>query len=519
MYATEKVEGRKLVEQWGLFEIELPGPQDGNPFLDVELSGQFQCGDTTLESAGFYDGNGRYKIRCMPTQIGAWTYTTQSSTAELDGQTGAFNCVAPSEKNHGPVSLHNQFHFAYADGTSYTPFGTTCYAWTHQGNELEEQTLRTLSEKPFNKIRMCVFPKHYPFNRNEPVYYPYEQDADGKSDFTRFNPQFFHHIEQRLSQLLTLGIEADIIIWHPYDRWGYAEMDEESDYRYLRYLIARLSAYRHIWWSLANEYDFMLHSKPIARWDNFFRILREEDPYQHLRSIHNGAPDANYDHTNPDVTHVCIQHWDVKQAQAWRNAYGKPIVNDELQYEGNITFPWGNISSEEVVHRFWIMVVNGCYAGHGETYMHPEDILWWSKGGVLHGDSWKGIGFLREVIKDAPAGGLTPIADLKENALFPPKITGWYWTHISGGTAGGYFLIYLGEHQMQMMPIWAEDDDYEVDILDTREMTITPGRLQKVDTAVIEKQIYSGTPMPTYLVELPSRPYLAVRIKRKRSKL
>jgi hypothetical protein len=38
-----------------------------------------------------------------------------------------------------------------------------------------------------------------------------------------------------------LGIEADIIIFHPYDRWGYASMDAEDDYRYVRYLISRLA--------------------------------------------------------------------------------------------------------------------------------------------------------------------------------------------------------------------------------------------------------------------------------------
>ena len=57
------------------------------------------------------------------------------------------------------------------------------------------------------------------------------------------------------------------------------------------------------------------------------------------------------------------------------------------------------------------MVVNGGYAGHGETYMHPDDILWWSKGGVLHGESWKRFRFLRQIIEDMPPGGLAPQAD------------------------------------------------------------------------------------------------------------
>ena len=505
----------KAIEKWGLFELELQGSAEGNPFLEVELSARFTCGEIVIEADGFYDGNGVYKIRCMPSEVGEWTVETNSNRDELNGQTGTFTCIEASDNNHGPVYVHNQFHFAYADGTPYRSFGTTSYAWVHQGDALEEQTLQTLSEKPFNKIRMCVFPKHYPFNRNEPEYYPFDRDADGNNDLTRFDPEFFHHFEKRLSQLLEIGIEADIIIWHPYDRWGYSEMDEETDYRYLRYLIARLSAFRHIWWSLANEYDFMLTYKPVERWDNFFKILQKEDPYQHLRSIHNGDPNANYDHTKPAVTHVSIQNWDVKRVKEWRHQYGKPVVNDELEYEGNIPFPWGNISADEEVHRFWIMTANGGYAGHGETYIHPDDILWWGKGGVLHGDSWKGIAFLKEIMKDTPAEGLTPIADVKDNGLFPPQFTGWYWTRISGGMADGYYLIYLGEHQMQRMPIWSEDGDYDVDILDTHDMTITATSVKAFDAETMGEQTYSERAMPTYYIDLPTKPYLAVRIQRR----
>jgi len=123
---------------------------------------------------------------------------------------------------------------------------------------------------------------------------------------------------------------------------------------------------------------------------------------------------------------------------------GKPIVNDELEYEGNITYPWGGISSEEEIHRFWIMVVNGGYAGHGETYIHPEDILWWSKGGILQGESWRRIGFLRNIIEAAPKCGLSPQRGLAGH-LFDngTKFGDYLWQRISGGRIGDYQLVYL----------------------------------------------------------------------------
>jgi hypothetical protein len=504
----------KTVGQWDLFEVALEGPGTGNPFLEVQLSAEFQCGTQTYTPSGFYDGDGVYGIRFMPNEIGEWTYVTKSNRPELDGKIGAFTCVEPTANNHGPVYVHNTFHFAYADGTPYFPFGTTCYAWTHQGDELEEQTLATLQETAFNKIRMCVFPKDYPFNHNEPVYYPYERNAAGESDFSRFDPAFFQHLEHRLAQLMDLGIEADIIIWHPYDRWGYAQMDKESDYRYLRYLIARLSAYRNVWWSLANEYDFMLTHKPLERWDRFFQILQEEGPYQHLRSIHNGNPQNMYDHTKPSVTHVCIQHSDIKQVVEWRQTFGKPNVNNELEYEGNISYPWGGISAEEETHRFWIMVANGGYAGHGETYMHPEDLLWWAKGGVLRGESWKRIGFLREIIEGAPAGGLSPQRNSDERIFGNHGMSNYFARRYSAGKSGEYYLVYLENYQPTLVPVWLPEGEYEFDIIDTWEMTITPAKVNILSGPESYLYDFLNENLPTHVIELPGKPRRTIRIQK-----
>lgn len=504
------------VERWDIFELTLEGPSSGNPFIDVTISAQFSHQDRVVAVNGFYDGDGNYKIRFMPDVPGVWNYVTKSNVPELDGIEGQFTCVAAPEGVHGPVTVYNTHHFAYADGTPYYPFGTTCYAWTHQGDAMEEQTLETLQKASFNKIRMCVFPKDYPFNKNEPVYYPFERDESGESDFTRFNPAFFDHFEQRLAQLAELGIEADIIIWHPYDRWGYATMDEESDFRYLRYLIARLSAFHHVWWSLANEYDFM--DKPMERWDRFFQILVQGDPYQHLRSIHNGNPEDMYDHTKPGVTHVCIQHSNIRQVVEWRQAYGKPIVNDELEYEGNITYPWGGISAEEEVHRFWVMVVNGGYAGHGETYMHPDDILWWSKGGVLHGKSWQRIGFLREIIEAAPQGGLSPQRG-SEGHLFEngTMFGGYLWQRFSGGRNGETQLVYLENYQPKFLPIWLPEGDYQIEMINPWEMTISPAKVKKLSEAPSYSYDFPGTIDPTHEIELPGKPRMALRIRPSKS--
>jgi hypothetical protein len=162
------------VERWGIFELALKGPSGGNPFVDVQLSGEFRQNGRVFTPEGFYDGNGVYRIRFMPDTPGVWSYVTVSNRSELSGREGKFTCVKPSPGNHGPVRVHKTWHFAYADGTAYFQVGTTCYAWVHQGNAMEEQTLTTLKDAPFNKMRMCVFPKSYSYNKNEPEFYPFE---------------------------------------------------------------------------------------------------------------------------------------------------------------------------------------------------------------------------------------------------------------------------------------------------------------------------------------------------------
>jgi hypothetical protein len=499
------------IAKWDFYEVTLDGTSDGNPFVDVQCEASFSQNSRLVRVPGFYDGEGVYKFRFMPDNEGEWTYVTKSTAADLDGHSGHFSVGPARPGKHGPVRVRDKFHFAHADGTPYLPFGTTCYAWTHQPLDLQAQTLDTLKATRFNKMRMGVFPKDYPFNVNEPLLDIYERDMEGELDFDRPNPEAFRHFENQVKALGELDIEADIIIFHPYDRWGYCDMNAEQDFRYVAYLMARLAAHHNVWWSLANEYDFLLNSKPMEQWDRYFQIIEENDPYRHLKSIHNGDVNANYDHRKPWVSHVCIQNWDVKRTQEWRDAYGKPVINDEPEYEGNIVLSWGNISARELVHRYWITLLRGGYAGHGETFMHPEDILWWAKGGVLHGEAWKRIGFLRDLVEEDTKHGFTPIGG----------VVNWPWSRVSGATDGDVTYIYLGEHQPV---IWApglpqEPGDYEVDVIDTWAMTVTPAKI--VDAPANHPtrhgaMVRQRRPDAAFAVELPGTPNLAIRVRPRR---
>jgi hypothetical protein len=503
---------KSSVEKWGLFEAAFQGPGGGNPFVDVTLDVAFSRENRTVQAPGFYDGDGVYRVRFMPDTEGEWTYETRSNVVALNGVTGAFRCGPPSSGNHGPVRVRNRWHFAYADGAPYFPFGTTCYAWTHQPLDVQRQTLATMRASGFNKLRMAVFPKHYTFNENEPLHDIYERGRDGALDFDRPNPIAFRHFETQVAALGEMGIEADVIIFHPYDRWGYCTMSAEQDDRYVRYLVARLAAHRNVWWSLANEYDFLIDVKPVAKWDRFFHIIEENDPARHLKSIHNGEETMNFDHRKPWVDHVCIQNWNVKRTSEWRNEWGKPIVNDELEYEGDISLAWGNITAQELTHRFWLTVTRGGYAGHGECFAHPQDLLWWAKGGVLRGESWKRVAFLRSILEEDVVNGLTPA---------PHE---WPWMRVSMASDGETRLIYLGEHQPALWIAGLPTDDRpcEVDVIDAWNMTIEPAR--RVPRPSFPKlrqrggELRDPQPLAAFAVELKPKPYQAIRIRPPRAR-
>jgi hypothetical protein len=494
-----------VVEEWGIFEVALDGPRDGNPFADVRLTAVFTRGAQTHEVAGFYDGDGVYRIRFMPESQGQWSYTTSSNQPRLDGRSGAFSVGPPPPGDHGPVRVRNTYHFAYEDGSPYRPIGTTCYTWIHRTEELQEETLRTLAQSPFNKLRMCVFPQDHASDFMPPTLFPFAGTPPRQWDTTRFNPEFFRHLEKRVGQLRDLGIECDLILFHPYGKtWGFDGMDAASDDRYVRYVVARLAAYRNIWWSLANEYDH-ISTKTEGDWDRLFQVVQASDPYGHLRSIHNG--NRVYDNNRPWVTHASMQDGaaveDTQRPELLRRVYRKPVVFDEVQYEGNSTNRWAQLSGREMVHRFWCGTVAGTYVGHSEYFNAPHDIVWLGEGGVLKGESPPRIAFLKAILDSSPSSGIDPIDRWQDSGI--------------GGKAGEYYLMYFGR---EAPAAWrfeipsngvADGMRFHADVIDTWNMTITPvpGEFTAVRRDAHSFVDRDGRPVP-----LPGQPGIAVRLVR-----
>lgn len=482
------------MKKYDLFEVSLKGKTDGNPFTDYEIYGEFQTDGKTKTVSGFYDRDGIYKLRFMPESEGIYSYRIFGSFSDEE-HSGTFTVSGITK--HGMVRADGT-HFSYSDGTPYYSIGTTCYAWLCQTEDIRKKTLQTLKNGAFNKIRFCIFPKHYDYNYRNPVMFPYfgtpvdnseidkftfrnyNPDSPNDWDFSKFNTEYFGIIDQSIAELAELGIEADIILFHPYDRWGFSKMPAAANDLYLKYVTARYSAYRNVWWSLANEYDLCQY-KTLEDWEHYADAVTSNDPYGHLISIHNCV--KLYDFSKPWVTHCSIQRQtgdkELDFIPAWLEKYKKPVVIDEMCYEGDIEQDWGNISAEEMTRRMWKVYILGGYPGHSECYFGEN--IWWSHGGTLCGESHKRFAFLAETMKKCgrlhSTGYLT--AENEDSSIR---------------------LQYFGEHRPSFLSLQLGDKQYTAELLDTWNMTVT------------DLGILSGNAQ----INIPHRNYMALKLTKEK---
>lgn len=489
-------------------ELAFEGPEAPIPADRTPLTAQVRLGTgPEITVPGFWDGERRYRVRFLPEQPGTWTWRTESAAAELDGLRGAVEVSAA--EGHGVVRVSHGFHFAHADSTPFRPVGATAYNWLHQDEPLFSQTVDEIAGAGFNKFRFMVFPQGGGYVEHTPDLMPFEK-TDGRFDVRRPVPEFFQRLDRAVEMLGERGIQADVLIYNAYDRgrFGLDDLTEDEDAAYLRYLVARLAAYPHVWWSLCNEYDQL--NRPEERWDRTGALLAEIDPYDHLRSIHNW--EEIYDNNRRWVTHASIQNGSATtefgRAGLYRDVWRKPVVLDEIKYEGDIPERWGSISAEQLVHQFWIATVSGCYASHGESFLIPSGSLHMVEGGRLLGRSPERLAFLRGILEDLRVPGLDPIDKWDDPA------------HVAG-VARDQYVQYFGRSAPAR---WAfrlpqgsrgerlrVGDRFAVDVIDTWSMTVTPAGRTFTLTDVQRNDAYAAGDVP---LDLPEGEAIALRITR-----
>jgi hypothetical protein len=190
----------------------------------------------------------------------------------------------------------------------------------------------------------------------------------------------------------------------------------------------------------------------------------------------------------------------------YRDAYRKPIVLDEIRYEGDTPERWGNLSGRELVHRCWVAAADGTYASHGESFLTDEGTLHIVAGGPFRGESPARLAFLRRILEEVDGAGLDPIDkwwDETSTAGIPRRL----YLQYLGRTAPASWRFRLPQgvrgERVQV------GDRYAVDIIDTWGMTVT--RHPEVFTIddVQRNDAYAEGSVP-----LPEGEAIAVRVRR-----
>lgn len=472
----------ETVERWGIFEMKANGPAERNSLADTGWRAEFRKGHRVFEAEGFYDGAGNCRLRFMPDEEGDWSFRTASVAAALDGIAGEFRCVPASPGNHGPVRTIGT-HFGYADGTPYVPFGTTLLAWHVQDEERRRQTIRTLEQSPFNKVRMSLIPPSEAVPADGEKAAPFAALAEGGLDGERFEPAYFARLETCVEELSRLGIEVELILFPGgLEKWGLDRLAPEREADYIRYAAARLAAYRNVWWSMAETGGEHGCRKEPAAWERLFRTLRECDYGRHLRSIH--APAASQDWGLPWLTHASIRHEDVKLISDYTQHYEKPIVADDCGREGIGPPRRDGLTAEEMAYRIWEGVSRGGFVAHGESLKQPDGRCWSIHGGALLGESRDRIAFLRGLLEDAPSG-LEYGRERHDASTLERK--------------GVYYLQYFGPHRFSSRTFAMSDGQFAADVIDTWSMTIRP-----------MERSYEHR----FRIDLPGQSFHALRIRR-----
>ena len=124
------------VERWEVFETTLNGPATGNPYVDVKLTATFRKGNRAIRVRWVLRRRRKVPHPLYARRARRWTFTTESSVPALGNRSGAFDCTPASRTTTARSASATPSTSPTPTARRTTQFGTTCYAWTHQGDEL-----------------------------------------------------------------------------------------------------------------------------------------------------------------------------------------------------------------------------------------------------------------------------------------------------------------------------------------------------------------------------------------------
>jgi len=299
---------------------------------------------------GFYDGDGdggqtgrTWKARLCPYRTGRWAWRTVPGDAPdggLAGLSGQFDCVDSGDL--GGLAAQGRY-FRLQDGDFFFPVGNFLDEaaglplWSYLGETVTdaERDAIIARHRDFHTANKYMF---YMSNHSDAsdtyseVVTPWVGTA-AKSDKTKMDLRRWKLYDGYLRGMKDNGLLAYMSLFEDGKRGNYGRLPMAERKRFMRYTMARTSAFSHLWYVLCFEWQ-EAWSKTEVNDAGIF--LQAHNPWKRLLSAHDweGRPWAFAGQTWP--TYIASQDGNNANPDAVNRyvislrAHGLPVLADEF---------------------------------------------------------------------------------------------------------------------------------------------------------------------------------------------
>ena len=260
----------------------------GNPY-DLEATATFQhSSGTTITTPMFYAGNNTWKFRFTGTETGSWALTTQSSDADLNGQSGTVTITANSDPNAtGFVTqFGNKWGFS-GTGEAFVPQFVMYYGpqGFYNNSAIIDNDINTfMNQHGFNGFHVPVFCRWLEINT------PACDDIGGSDP----NPdqKTFEALELLITKVHAEGGVVHLWLWGDSARQQNPNslpggINGQVDKRLQRYIAARLGPLPG--WTMGYGFDLFewVNESQLTQWQDYMQDQMGWDHYMGARSSTN----------------------------------------------------------------------------------------------------------------------------------------------------------------------------------------------------------------------------------------
>ena len=373
------------VPLFGIFEKLFSISGGGsNPYTSVEAKAELiSPSGKRATSPLFWNGGKTFGLRFSPNEKGLWSFNVTSNDSGLDGQKGQFQVTSSSNKGSIVPMKEAPYHFQYENGEPFFFWGETAWAGFINTSKQNNRSrffdyVDVRAAQGYNVMTLQAYGNAG--TRNE-----------GGEPFTNFsneiiNVDYWKEVDKRIEYIGSKGIISWLYMnWGGTERWGVFK-NQEARLRFIRYLVARYSAYP-TGFTVSGEWTKKGPPSNEKEVNEMGNEVLTSDPHGRMITVHVNSDIIG---ASGSVEEFAQQNW--MSFGDWKQDYlnlhkdmlaardhNKPVVNSEYGYyrrndcDGKIVKA-NSQDVQEYRNATWDIYMAGGYGvgGYGSTYYGGE---------------------------------------------------------------------------------------------------------------------------------------------------